>query len=193
MLKRIGLTCLIGATMVAGAAVSAGGCSGDKGDQGAAGENGEAGAPGQNGQNGQNGEAGPPGPPGPPGSSADGGIVVSDPAQAFATTTPIKHVVVIFGENISFDHYFGTYPNAANCRRRGPVHRRRRHAAAEQPQGAARPEQRLQRRRRDTDSPSRTPTRKRRQRLGPGRPIPSASRASQAVTADQNHGYGPEQ
>jgi phospholipase C len=30
------------------------------------------------------------------------------------TATPIKHVVVIFGENISFDHYFGTYPNAAN-------------------------------------------------------------------------------
>jgi phospholipase C len=28
--------------------------------------------------------------------------------------TPIKHVVVIFGENVSFDHYFGTYPNAAN-------------------------------------------------------------------------------
>jgi phospholipase C len=30
------------------------------------------------------------------------------------TATPIKHVVVIFNENISFDHYFGTYPNAAN-------------------------------------------------------------------------------
>jgi phospholipase C len=30
------------------------------------------------------------------------------------TKTPIKHVVVIFGENISFDHYFGTYPYAAN-------------------------------------------------------------------------------
>jgi phospholipase C len=29
-----------------------------------------------------------------------------------ATTTPIKHVVVIFQENVSFDHYFGTYPNA---------------------------------------------------------------------------------
>jgi phospholipase C len=28
--------------------------------------------------------------------------------------TPIEHVVVIFGENNSFDHYFGTYPNAAN-------------------------------------------------------------------------------
>lgn len=30
------------------------------------------------------------------------------------TTTPIKHLVVVFQENISFDHYFGTYPNAAN-------------------------------------------------------------------------------
>jgi phospholipase C len=33
-------------------------------------------------------------------------------AQAPATTTPIKYVVVIFQENNSFDHYFGTYPNA---------------------------------------------------------------------------------
>ena len=31
------------------------------------------------------------------------------------TTTPIKHLVVIFDENISFDHYFGTYPNALNA------------------------------------------------------------------------------
>lgn len=31
-----------------------------------------------------------------------------------ATDTPIKHVVVIFQENITFDHYFGTYPSAAN-------------------------------------------------------------------------------
>jgi len=31
-----------------------------------------------------------------------------------STTTPIKHLVVIFGENESFDHYFGTYPYAAN-------------------------------------------------------------------------------
>jgi phospholipase C len=30
------------------------------------------------------------------------------------TTTPIKHLVVIFDENISFDHYFGTYPHALN-------------------------------------------------------------------------------
>jgi phospholipase C len=30
------------------------------------------------------------------------------------TATPIKHVVIIFGENQSFDHYFGTYPQATN-------------------------------------------------------------------------------
>ena len=30
------------------------------------------------------------------------------------TTTPIRHVVVIFQENVSFDHYFATYPVAAN-------------------------------------------------------------------------------
>lgn len=30
------------------------------------------------------------------------------------TATPIKHLVVIFNENRSFDHYFATYPNAAN-------------------------------------------------------------------------------
>src|SRR5882724_4221811 len=30
------------------------------------------------------------------------------------TTTPIKHVVVIFQENVSFDHYFATYPKATN-------------------------------------------------------------------------------
>jgi phospholipase C len=30
------------------------------------------------------------------------------------TATPIKHVVVLFDENESFDHYFGTYPFAAN-------------------------------------------------------------------------------
>jgi phospholipase C len=39
------------------------------------------------------------------------------PPVVITPTTPsaaIKHVVIIFGENISFDHYFGTYPNALN-------------------------------------------------------------------------------
>jgi len=38
------------------------------------------------------------------------------------TATPIKHVVVIFGENISFDHYFGTYPKAENNPGETPFH-----------------------------------------------------------------------
>ncbi|HXY99251.1 MAG TPA: alkaline phosphatase family protein [Stellaceae bacterium] len=33
---------------------------------------------------------------------------------ATPTTTPIKYLVVIFQENNSFDHYFGTYPQAVN-------------------------------------------------------------------------------
>jgi phospholipase C len=42
--------------------------------------------------------------------------VLTPAAQAAdaKTATPIKHLVVIFGENRSFDHYFGTYPNALN-------------------------------------------------------------------------------
>ena len=47
-----------------------------------------------------------------------GGIssAVADPPNQTrsATATPIKHLVVIFGENVSFDHYFATYPNATN-------------------------------------------------------------------------------
>jgi phospholipase C len=38
-------------------------------------------------------------------------LVNAGPAN---TATPIKHLVVIFQENVSFDHYFGTYPHAAN-------------------------------------------------------------------------------
>ena len=46
--------------------------------------------------------------------NADAPPSAAQHGDQFATTTPIKHVVVIFGENISFDHYFGTYPKAAN-------------------------------------------------------------------------------
>jgi phospholipase C len=34
--------------------------------------------------------------------------------DTLATKTPIKHLVIVFNENRSFDHYFGTYPNALN-------------------------------------------------------------------------------
>jgi phospholipase C len=37
-----------------------------------------------------------------------------DDGGGVTTTTPIRHLVVIFQENVSFDHYFGTYPNATN-------------------------------------------------------------------------------
>lgn len=42
------------------------------------------------------------------------GITSRAAADGPPTATPIKHLVVIFQENISFDHYFGTYPNATN-------------------------------------------------------------------------------
>ncbi len=48
------------------------------------------------------------------GAAGPAGTTPPDTATGFATATPIKHIVVIFGENISFDHYFGTYPSAAN-------------------------------------------------------------------------------
>ena len=39
----------------------------------------------------------------------------ADPSPAGGETTyPISHVVVIFQENVSFDHYFATYPKALN-------------------------------------------------------------------------------
>jgi phospholipase C len=53
-------------------------------------------------------------------SAADQG---GDPAAATRTATPIKHLVVIFQENVSFDHYFATFPVAANSTRGEPVFR----------------------------------------------------------------------
>jgi phospholipase C len=46
-----------------------------------------------------------------------GQLCTALPAQAASgtgTATPIEHIVVIFQENVSFDHYFGTYPTALN-------------------------------------------------------------------------------
>jgi phospholipase C len=43
-----------------------------------------------------------------------GAAAISRKNDEARTATPIKHLVIIFGENISFDHYFGTYPNALN-------------------------------------------------------------------------------
>jgi phospholipase C len=43
-----------------------------------------------------------------------GAVVNAADRNDTPTTTPIKHVVVIFQENVSFDHYFATYPFATN-------------------------------------------------------------------------------
>jgi phospholipase C len=84
------------------------------------------------------------------------------------TTTPIKHVVVIFGENVSYDHYFGTYPQAANTD--GTTFT----AAAKTPQN-------------DNLVTSGTLTN------NPNLYQPTRLSPSQAATCDQNHNYTPEQ
>jgi phospholipase C len=54
------------------------------------------------------------GPVAPEGAVAPVAPSASAPQETAQTATPIKHLVVIFNENVSFDHYFATYPNAAN-------------------------------------------------------------------------------
>jgi len=83
------------------------------------------------------------------------------------TTTPIKHLVVIFDENISFDHYFGTYPNAANTDGTKFV------AARNTPAVNGLTSALLQH--------------------NPNEFNPQRLTHSQALTCDQNHSYGPEQ
>jgi phospholipase C len=92
-------------------------------------------------------------------------------AQAtVSTSTPIKHVVVIFDENVSFDHYFGTYPDAADTDGTPFT------AAA----GTPRPTNLLSA---DGKLLSTNPNAYQPRRLGP----------AEALTCDQNHSYAPEQ
>src|SRR5580704_8151546 len=94
--------------------------------------------------------------------------VVANAQTGGNTATPIKHLVVIFGENISFDHYFGTYPNATN-----PPHEPKFKPLPGTPNVNGLNDALL------TAHPNLNLP----QRLGP----------SQAVTCDQNHGYTAEQ
>jgi phospholipase C len=48
------------------------------------------------------------------GSFASVSTLASSAASSSSTFTPIKHLVIIFQENVSFDHYFATYPHALN-------------------------------------------------------------------------------
>ncbi|MFF9111358.1 phospholipase C [Streptomyces sp. NPDC014805] len=101
------------------------------------------------------------------------------PAQAAAdgpaarrhisTSTPVQHLVVIFDENISFDHYFGTYPYAANT------------------DGTRfTPDRRTPK---DIDNLRTADLLEHNPNLYPPRRLSQA----EAVTCDQNHNYSPEQ
>lgn len=90
-------------------------------------------------------------------------------ADKVRTATPIKHVVVIFQENVSFDHYFATYPYATNPKGEPAFH-----ASADTP----RVNNLLSSGLLDENPNSTQPFRLDR---------------SQAVTCDQDHNYGDEQ
>jgi len=92
---------------------------------------------------------------------------------------PIQHLVVIYGENVSFDHYFGTYPHATNPVGEPPFHGRK-------------------------DTPTDINTTENAGLLtnnpnflnplnGSGAANPFRLDVTQAATADQNHNYTPEQ
>jgi phospholipase C len=96
--------------------------------------------------------------------------------QANATATPIEHLVVIFQENVSFDHYFGTYPNAAN-----PAGEPKFKAAAKTPTVNGLTNALL------TFNPNLNPAN------GAGASNPFRLDRSQPATPDQNHDYTAEQ
>jgi len=116
------------------------------------------------------------------------GLSDTSRAQDYAasvTTTPIQHLVVIFQENVSFDHYFGTYPDALN-----PPSEQFFHASDDTPsvnglgrlvEGA--PDGVLL-----TDNPNRNNPGNASNAINPFRLSPS-----QAATCDQDHNYGHEQ
>jgi phospholipase C len=103
---------------------------------------------------------------------------VGPPAKPVAGTpaTPIQHLVVIFQENISFDHYFGTYPNATNPQGEPPFTALPNTPSVNGIQGTL-----------SIANPNLNPGN------GAGATNPFRLDRSQAATADQDHDYTPEQ
>jgi phospholipase C len=93
------------------------------------------------------------------------------------TKTPIKHLVVVFQENVSFDHYFGTYPHALN-----PAGEPQFHAKPGTPTVNGLSAGLLKTNPNSLGSGN-----------GTGTTNPFRLSRSQAATADQGHNYGPEQ
>ncbi|AHI23337.1 phospholipase C [Corynebacterium vitaeruminis] len=96
-----------------------------------------------------------------------------------STATPIKHVVVIYSENISFDHYFATYPNAANT-------------AGETMQGSNAPAPSFTAKA-DTPKVNNLETANLLGDANPNSVKPFRLTPGQAATTDQNHEYSAEQ
>lgn len=94
------------------------------------------------------------------------------------TATPIKHVVVIYQENVSFDHYFGTYPHATN-----PIGEPQFHGSKNTPTDIDTVENAGLL----TNNPNLNPEN------GDGAANPFRLDFTQAATADQIHSYTPEQ
>jgi phospholipase C len=58
--------------------------------------------------------------------AAAGWLGTAVQADHVSPRTPVKHLIVLFQENRSFDHYFGTYPKAMNLAGEPAFHARRR-------------------------------------------------------------------
>ena len=91
------------------------------------------------------------------------------------TRTPIRHVIVLFQENVSFDHYFGTYPHAQNNPGETPFF-----AAQFTPSINGLGPELL------NNNPNRNAA-------GTAQANPMRLSPAQAFTCSQNHNYGPEQ
>jgi phospholipase C len=107
------------------------------------------------------------------------GLMIHPPAaqaQSLNPITPIQHVVVIFQENVSFDHYFGTYPNATNPQGQPAFKALPGTPSVNGLQGALM-----------TSNPNMNTAN------GTGATNPFRLDRSRAATSDQNHNYTPEQ
>ena len=98
-------------------------------------------------------------------------------AQSIKPKDAIRHIVVIFQENVSFDHYFATYPNALNPKGEPKFTALPGTPAVEGLTGSLL-----------TANPNFLNAAN-----GAGRANPFRLRRDQAATADQDHAYQPEQ
>jgi phospholipase C len=100
-------------------------------------------------------------------------------ADSLPTKTPIKHLVVVFNENRSFESYFGTYPNALNVDGE-PAFKAAKNTPTDINNLLSTPGLL-------DNNPNLNSTN------GAGASNPFRLDRTQANTADQNHGYTPEQ